>query len=116
MDNIKKAIGKRVFHLRKMSGLTQENIAEMLNCSVKHVSEAERGSTLFSIEKMMILSDYFNCSLDYLIRGSDSKDITSIIPPSLVEVLRSNDDEESNLLFSYLDMYSRIKKSSSDRK
>ena len=47
MGNYKSEIGKRVSYLRNMNGLTQENLAELLDCSVKHVSSAERGAALF---------------------------------------------------------------------
>ena len=34
MDMTKNDIGKRVSSLRKRNGMTQENLAELLNCSV----------------------------------------------------------------------------------
>ena len=41
MSDYKAAIGKRVSTLRKMNGMTQENLAELLDCSVKHISHSE---------------------------------------------------------------------------
>ena len=109
MGNYKAEIGKRVSYLRNLNGLTQETLAELLDCSVKHVSHAERGAALFSLEKYLFLSDYFHCSLDYLLKGNSSDDVSSSLPSNILEILRGNNSEERQLLMSYLNMYSRIK-------
>ena len=57
MDMTKNDIGKRVSSLRKRNGMTQENLAELLNCSVKHISHVERGTALLSLDKCVWLSD-----------------------------------------------------------
>lgn len=110
MSDYKVEIGKRVSSLRKLNGLTQENLAELLDCSVKHVSHAERGIALLSIEKYLFLSDYFSCSLDYLLKGAEPGNVTSHIPSNMVEILQGNDDDERDLLLSYLNLYARIRK------
>ena len=112
MGNYKAEIGKRVSYLRNLNGLTQENLAELLDCSVKHVSHAERGAALFSLEKYIFLSEYFHCSLDYLLKGINPDDVSSALPADILEILQGNDSEERQLLLSYLNMYSRIKDSS----
>ena len=116
MSDYKAAIGKRVSTLRKMNGMTQENLAELLDCSVKHISHSERGIALLSLEKYLFLSDYFGCSLDYfgcsldyLLKGSSSSDISSYLPASILKILREDESEEQELLLAYLNMYSRIK-------
>ena len=109
MGNYKAEIGKRVSYLRNLNGLTQETLAELLDCSVKHVSSAERGAALFSVEKYLFLSDYFHCSLDYLLKGNASEDVSSALPVNILEILKGNDSEERQLLLSYLNMYSKIR-------
>ena len=109
MSDYKAAIGKRVSTLRKMNGMTQENLAELLDCSVKHISHSERGIALLSLEKYLFLSDYFGCSLDYLLKGSSSSDISSCLPAEVLKILREDESEEQELLLAYLNMYSRIK-------
>ena len=109
MGNYKAEIGKRVSYLRNINGLTQENLAELLDCSVKHVSHAERGTALFSLEKYIFLSDYFHCSLDYLLKGSSGDDISPVLPACILETLRADDSEEQKLLLAYLNMYPRLR-------
>ena len=109
MSEKKAAMGKRVSTLRKMNGLTHDNLAHLLDCSVKHISHSERGIALLSLEKYLFLSDYFGCSLDYLLKGSPASDISASLPTPILEVLKEDESEEYELLLAYLNMYSRIK-------
>lgn len=111
MGNYKAEIGKRVSYLRNINGLTQEKLAELLDCSVKHVSHAERGTALFSLEKYIFLSDYFHCSLDYLLKGSSGDDVSPDLPVYILEILLDHDSEEKQLLLAYLNMYPRLRSS-----
>ena len=109
MSSNKVEIGKRIADLRNASGLSQENLAELLDCSVKHISQAERGLTYLSVEKYLFLSQYFDCSLDYLLKGVDSGGIEVFLPARIVEILQGGDERKKELLLSYLSMYSRIR-------
>ena len=62
-------MGKRISNLRKLHNMTQEQLAEVMDVSVKHISSIERGKSSLSLEKLVDLSDYFGCTLDYLIKG-----------------------------------------------
>ncbi len=111
---VKEDIGKRVSSLRKRNGMTQENLAELLDCSVKHISHVERGTALLSLEKCIFLSDYFHCSLDYLLRGKDPENVANALPSHIIEILRSKNNAERDLLLAYLNLYSRIRKTSNN--
>ncbi len=110
MSDIKLEVGRRIADLRKLNGLTQENLAELLDCSVKHISHSERGIAFMSLEKYLILSDYFHCSLDYMLKGSEfaGSDISEL-PAFIIEILKGGDETERELLISYLNLYSRIR-------
>ena len=112
MGIVKEESGKRISTLRKRNGMTQENLAELLDCSVKHISHVERGSALLSLEKYVFLSDYFHCSLDYLLKGTDRDDVSNILPSFVLEILQSDDEDERELLLTYMNLYSKIKKHS----
>lgn len=51
MKKLYQDIGKRIAKLRKENKMTQSQLAEILDISVKHVSEIERGITCLSLEK-----------------------------------------------------------------
>lgn len=52
-------MGARIAALRKENAITQEKLAEILDISVKHCSEVERGVSSLSLEKLIYLSDFF---------------------------------------------------------
>lgn len=63
-------IGKNLQILRKMTNMTQEELAEKVNVSRQTVSKWELGSILPEVEKLVELSEIFNCSVDQLLKGS----------------------------------------------
>lgn len=109
MDYLIKDIGKRISHLRKEKGITQEKLAEELDITIKHMSSVERGVSSLSLEKIIAISKLFDCTLDYLILGNDSCNISNILPPSILSILSSNDDNEKNLFLEYIMFYNRIR-------
>ena len=72
MQNLKRSIGSRLKKRRKQLHLTQENMAEKLNISIKHYGEVERGNAGLSLENLVEVSDILGVSLDYLIKGIDT--------------------------------------------
>lgn len=79
MNNYKKEMGKRLKVERKKYHLTQENIAEMLDISVKHYSEVERGITGLSVENIIKISNILNVTTDYLLKGITVTDNDSFL-------------------------------------
>ena len=51
--------------------MTQEQLAEKLNVSVKHYGGVERGNAGLSIENLITVSDILGIDLNYLIRGDE---------------------------------------------
>ena len=101
-NNYKIDFGKRLKKERKLRKLTQEQMAEKFDISLKHYGAVERGLTGLSTENLIYLSNILGLSLDYLLKGEASgntsplKEIDELFlrcPPSkrmyLLEVLRS---------------------------
>ena len=59
--------------LRKEKGLSQEKLAELLSVSRQAVSKWESGQTYPEIEKLIVLSDLFEITLDDLLRDRDTE-------------------------------------------
>ncbi|MBQ7332926.1 MAG: helix-turn-helix transcriptional regulator [Clostridia bacterium] len=59
---------KKLYQLRKKSGLSQEELAERLNVSRQAISKWESGAANPESEKLIAISNYFNVSVDYLIK------------------------------------------------
>lgn len=63
------SVGERLLQLRNKKGMTQEDLAEYLNVSRQSVSKWELNKTLPDVEKLMLLSDLYEVTLDYLVKG-----------------------------------------------
>lgn len=59
---------EKILGLRTKSGLSQEALAEKLMVSRQAVSKWESGVTLPETEKLIIISNMFGVSLDYLLK------------------------------------------------
>jgi transcriptional regulator with XRE-family HTH domain len=53
--------------LRKSHNLSQEDVAKALNTTVTTISRYESGEREPNLEKLCMLADFFNVSLDYLL-------------------------------------------------
>lgn len=60
--------GKNLQVLRKMTNLTQENLAEKLNVSRQTVSKWEQNLACPEIEKLIEVCELFHCSVDRILR------------------------------------------------
>lgn len=66
-----KSVGERLLALRNMYGLTQEDLAEQLNVSRQSISKWELNKTLPDVEKLIQLSEMYQVSIDFLIKGEE---------------------------------------------
>lgn len=62
-------IGGRIQHLRKSKGISQEELADAIGVSRQAVSKWESGQNAPDIEKIILLSGYFETTTDYLLKG-----------------------------------------------
>lgn len=61
-------LSEKLYSLRKKSGLSQEQLAEELSVSRQAISKWESGISVPESEKLIVISSYFNVSVDYLIK------------------------------------------------
>ncbi len=64
-----KSVGERLLALRNKSSLTQEELADRLNVSRQSISKWELNKTLPDVEKLIQLSEMYEVSIDFLIKG-----------------------------------------------
>lgn len=57
--------------IRKQKGYNQLKVAMDLSISRESLSYYENGKRSPDIQMLLLLSDYFNVSIDYLIRGEE---------------------------------------------
>lgn len=68
--DIMETISTRIVSLRKDAGLSQQQLADDLNLSRRAISLWETGRRTPDIQSVLLLADYFQVSLDYLVKGS----------------------------------------------
>ena len=64
MNNI---IGKNIYSFRKKQGLTQDELAGLVNVSFQAVSKWENGNSLPDISTLPLLANVLHCNIDALL-------------------------------------------------
>ncbi|MGN1473047.1 MAG: helix-turn-helix domain-containing protein [Eubacteriales bacterium] len=73
-------LSEKLYNLRRKQGLSQEGLAEKLDCSRQVISKWETGTTTPDAEKLQKYSELFGVSIDYLVK--DDIDEPSSIHPT----------------------------------
>ena len=77
-------LSKKLYQLRKQQGLSQEQLAEHLNVSRQAISKWESGTATPETDKLLAISNFFQVSLDYLMKESIEASDTSTAMPKPV--------------------------------
>ncbi|NLL91167.1 MAG: helix-turn-helix transcriptional regulator [Ruminococcaceae bacterium] len=78
-------IGNKIINERKNKGWTQEELANKLNVSAQTVSNWERSDSIPDLQSVVILSDLFGVSTDYLLREDSPSEKTAEYPDESIE-------------------------------
>ena len=70
-------LGDKLSKLRKENNYTQEQLAGILGVSRQAISKWESNLTYPETDKLIRMSDLFNCSLDYLLKDAEETDYKS---------------------------------------
>ena len=65
------SIAERLQELRKQSGYSQEQVAEMLGLSRQAISKWESGQGKPEIDNIVKLTEIYNVSADYILLGTE---------------------------------------------
>ena len=68
------SISEKIQQLRKSSGLSQEQFAEKLDVSRQAISKWETGISFPDVEKLVLISELFDVSTDYLLKDENTVD------------------------------------------
>lgn len=66
-------MAERILELRKKKGISQEELADKIGVSRQAVSKWESDTSYPEPEKIILLSDFFQVSTDYLLKGEEAK-------------------------------------------
>lgn len=71
-------LNEKITIIRKMNNLTQESFAEELGVSRQAVSKWENGTSVPDIQLLLRIADYYNLTLDQLVRDDFDLPISNI--------------------------------------
>lgn len=106
MEDYKACMGKRMKEKRKLLHLTQEQMSEKLNISIKHYGGVERGIAGLSIENLIEVSNILGVSLDYLIKGDKQND--NILPSQIKELYLNCPKDKRHLLIQIFELSAQL--------
>lgn len=100
-------MSNRLKKLRREKGLTQADLAKVLNTNQSQYGKYENGKTNLSLENAQILSEYFGVSIPYLLGFEEN--FTAIKPNEtisieLVKELSFISEKKSKLLQEYIEL------------
>lgn len=112
MDDIKKIIGKMIREERERQGLTQEQLAEMINSSFGHISNIERGNVDTGITIITSISYALNVSLNELAKGQK---LSNRIPMDMNEKMKGLTDNQIDLVYALVNEMVRQNNNQNDK-
>lgn len=105
-------ITEKLRELRKLKGISQEELGTILHVSQRCYASWEQGRTEPNIEMLVKLADIFECSVDYLLgRANDiglvaiNNDGLSDIEKNLLAMFRKLDRQEQVKLYAIVQAY-----------
>ena len=66
---------EKLMSIRKMKGLSQEELGMELQVSRQTISKWESGQSYPDFQRLVMLSDYFDMTLDELVKDIDVQDV-----------------------------------------
>lgn len=93
-NNFKKSFGTRIKYLRKLSGLSQEKLAELTGLSTKTISYIENSKNTLSFNKLPLLAKALNVPVYKLFVFSDNENNKE----NLESLLKSATNKEINVI------------------
>lgn len=81
---------EKVMALRKLRGLTQEELCEQIGVTRQVIYRWEKGIASPSVDRLILISDYFNVSIDSLIRDEIEIEMAGFTNETTYDVTESD--------------------------
>ena len=81
-------LGLRIKETRQKKGLTQENLAEMVNCNTSHISNIENNHTKVSLNVLLAIANSLDTSIDFLL-SEQYENISFALDNEIIRLLKN---------------------------
>ena len=98
-------IGPRIKEARERKGLTQEQLGEICDCGLKHISAVEKGRRSPSIKLLIKLSLALDVSVDYLLKDAGNTYIGYFVEEEFNPRLNQMDPKSRETLLTVMDCF-----------
>ncbi len=71
-ENLRKIVGSRIKELRKKRRWTQKELAQKIGIHFLHLNKYEGGQHMPPLERLALISEILDTSIDYLVFGKDA--------------------------------------------
>lgn len=98
-------VADRIQNLRKAKGISQEQLADAIGVSRQAVSKWESEQTTPNLEKIILMSEYFDVTTDYLLKGIEPAEETEHMTVGDVidrKILTEANGKRAKNIFRYL--------------
>lgn len=96
-------LGARIKQIRLDKRLTQEALAEMVNCNVTHISNIENNHTKVSLNVLLAITNALDTSIDFLL--SDQYDNSALaLDNAILKAVSELDDEKKEKILKIIEI------------
>lgn len=101
-----KSLGVRIQQYRKALGLTQEDIADRMGCSLTYISKLENGKASCNLERLFELSNLLKCDAADLLLGINMGS-SQYLDPELGQMIAQLTPNDKELLCAMMEVMIR---------
>ena len=96
-------LGVKIKEIRQNRGLTQDNLAEIVNCNTSHISNIENNHTKVSLNVLFAIANALNTSIDYLL-SNQYENVSLALDNAITRALRDCDNDKKEKVLKIIEI------------
>lgn len=96
-------LGMRIKEIRTNRNLTQDNLAQMVDCNVSHISNVENAHTKVSLIALLAIANALDTTIDYLLSNQYAKS-KNALDGAILKALEKCDNEKKERILKMIDL------------
>jgi transcriptional regulator with XRE-family HTH domain len=98
-----KKLGLRIKEIRISKDLTQENLAQMVDCNSSHISNVENAHTKVSLIALLAIANALDTTIDYLLADQYKKS-KNALDGAILKALERFDNEKKERILKMIEL------------